>query len=366
MVSKESIYELLTRLCSKPSPPGFEDGIRELIVEELKGVMDEVWIDSMGNVIGVKSGGGEGKVMLAAHMDEIGLMIKHVDKNGFLRFAPIGGWVDRILPGQRVLIRTLSGEVVKGVIGCKAPHVMKPEEAKQVIPIDELFIDIGASSREEAEKMGVTPGAVAVIDRDVVRLGNPDIVSGRGFDDKVGVAVMIETIKELSSCAVDVYAVATVQEEVGLKGARVAAYSINPHVGLALDTTIASDMPGVDESSYITRLGKGPAIKVMDGKKGTGLIAHPAVRNLLIEVAKREGIPYQIEILTGGTTDASIIQLTREGIPAGTVSIPTRYVHSPIETINLNDVVNAVKLVKAFLESISGEWISRNLRRRVK
>ncbi len=365
MFSKESVRDLLIKLCSKPSPPGFEDGVRNLIVEELKPHADELWVDSIGNVIAVKRG-GEGRIMVAAHMDEIGLMVRHIDKNGFLRFAPIGGWVDRILPGQRVLVMTLDGRVVKGVIGCKAPHVMKPEEMKEVIPMNNLFIDVGASSREEAEGMGVGPGAVAVIDRDVAELGKPDIITGRGFDDKVGVAVMIEVFKELRDCRVDVYAVATVQEEVGLKGARVAAYAINPHLGIALDTTIASDMPGVEEHDHITKLGKGPAIKVMDGRKGTGLIAHPAVRNELIRTAREEGIPYQLEILTGGTTDASIIQLTREGVPAGTISVPTRYVHSPIETLNLNDAFNAARLLHAFLRRVDGAWIERNLRRRVK
>ena len=365
-MSKDSILQLLTKYCSKPSPPGFEDEVRELVIEDLKELSDEVWVDALGNVIAVKRGRGEGRVMIAAHMDEIGLMIRHITKDGFLRFAPIGGWVDRILPGQRVIIKTLDGRFIRGVVGCKAPHVMKPEETKQVIPISDLFIDVGASSREEAEGMGITPGAVAVIERDVARLGNPDIVTGRGFDDKVGLAVMIEALRALNEHGVDVYAVATVQEEVGLKGARVAAFSITPHLGIALDTTIASDMPGVEEHDYITKIGKGPAIKVMDGRKGTGLITHPAIRDLLIEVAKREGIPYQLEVLTGGTTDASIIQLTKDGVPAGTISVPTRYVHSPVETLNLNDAVNAAKLLKAFLETVSGDWIARNLKRRVK
>lgn len=364
--NKDSVYGLLTKLCGIVSPSGFEDEIREVIIEELEPYADELWVDSLGNVIAVRRGGGEGRLMIAGHMDEIGLMVRHVTKNGFLKFTPIGGWTSRVLPGQRVLVRARNGKLIRGVVGSKPPHIMKPEESKQVIPIEELFIDIGASSREEVEKLGITVGSVIVIDRDVARLGNEDVVAGRAFDDKVGVTVMIEAFKALENPKVDVYAVATVQEEVGLKGARVAAYSISPDVGIALDVTVASDIPGVDESMQITALGKGPAIKVMDGKSGSGLIAHPAVRETLIQVAEKNGIPYQLEVLIGGTTDAAIIQLTKEGVPAGTISIPTRYLHSPVETLNLNDVVNAVKLLKAFAEYINEDWISKYLKRRVK
>ena len=365
-LSKDNLYEVLRKICNIPSPSGFEEEIREAIIEELKPYADEIRVDSMGNVIALKKGRGEGRLMIAAHMDEIGLMIKHISKEGFLKFAPIGGWNAIILPGQRVLIKTLKGNIVRGVIGSKPPHIMKPEEAKQVIPIDELFIDIGVSSKEEAEKLGVTIGSVAVIDRDIARLGGTDVVTARAFDDKIGVAVMIEAFKAINDPRVDVYAVATVQEEVGLKGARVASYSITPDVGLALDVTIASDIPGVDESYHVTKLGKGPAIKIMDGRSGSGLIAHPAVRNTLIKLAEENKIPYQLEVLTGGTTDAAAIQLTKEGVPAGTISIPTRYIHSPIETLSLNDAVNAAKLVKVFAEYIDKNWIVSNLKRKVK
>jgi putative aminopeptidase FrvX len=364
--SKESLLKLLKELDGIVAPSGFEDEIREYIAGQLRDHSDEMWVDSMGNLIAVKKGGGEGKLMIAAHMDEIGLMIKHVSKDGFLKFSPIGGWAPIILPGQRVIIKGLKGGTVKGVIGSKPPHIMKPEEAKQVIPIDELFIDVGASSREEVEKLGIGIGSVAVIDRGLEVLGNDDVVTGRAFDNKVGVAVMIEFMRSLDNIPFDVYAVATVQEEVGLKGARTAAFSIGPDVGIALDTTVASDVPGVDESQHVVKLGKGPAIKIMDGRSGSGLISHPAVRTALIEAAEKERIPYQLEVLPGGTTDASAIQITKEGVPAGTISIPTRYIHSPIETLNMNDVVNAVKLLKAFTERLNKDWISKNLRIRLK
>ena len=319
----------------------------------------------MGNLISIKRGKGEGKLMIAAHMDEIGLMVKHISKEGFLKFAPIGGWSPIILPGQRVIIKGKNGQTIRGVIGSKPPHIMKPEEAKQVIPIEDLFIDVGASSKEDVEKLGITIGSAAVIDRGVSRLSG-DAVTGRAFDNKVGVAVMIEAFKSIADQRFDIYAVATVQEEVGLKGARTAAYSISPDVGIALDTTIASDILGVDESQHITKLGKGPAIKVMDGRSGSGLIAHPEVRKALINVAESLKIPYQLEVLTGGTTDASAIQLTKEGVPSGTISVPTRYIHSPIETLNLADALNAVRLLKGFAEFLSAEWVNKVLRKRIK
>ncbi len=363
MTTKEEMFRLLEKFCSLVSVSGFEDEMRQAVVEELRTSADEVRIDSMGNVIALKKGGGEGKLMIAAHMDEIGLMIRGVDEKGFLRFVPVGGWSERILPGQRVLIKTEKGPI-RGVIGSKPPHLRKPEEEKKVISMDELFIDVGASSRKEVEEMGITVGSVAVLDRAVVKLGSSDVVSGRAFDDKIGLAVMLEAFKEAGP-KVDLYAVATVQEEVGLKGARTAAFSIGPDVALALDVTIAADVPGVEETKQVTKVGKGPAIKVMDGRGGSGLIAHPAVRRLLVEVATGEGIPYQLEVLPGGTTDASAIQLTREGIPAGAVSVPTRYVHSPVEVISLSDAVNSVKLVKAFAESLDRDWMSSNLSRTV-
>ncbi|MEX0568209.1 MAG: M42 family metallopeptidase, partial [Candidatus Njordarchaeota archaeon] len=300
------------------------------------------------------------------HMDEIGLMIRHIDKKGFLRFAPVGGWNPQILPAQRVLIRTLNGNIIRGVVGVKPPHILDPKEKEKVIPLDNLFIDIGVSSKEEAEKLGITVGSIAVIDRSVEKLGNPDFVTGRAFDDKVGVITAVEAFKMINNQKVDVYLVITVQEEVGLKGAKTAAYSIGPDIGIALDVTVAADVPGVPEQDQIVCLGKGPAIKIMDGKSGSGIIVHPSVRDLLIETARSENIPYQLEILPGGTTDASAIQLTKEGVPTGAISIPTRYIHSPAEIVNLNDVVNAIRLLAAFTQRLHRDWIKTNLKTQIK
>ncbi len=356
--SHEELFSLLKRLCEAWGPPGREDSVREIVIDELRNYVDEIHVDSLGNVIAVKRGSrGGAKLVLAAHMDEVGFVVSHIDDKGFLRVLPVGGLHERNVISQRIAIRTRDGRIVRGVVGAKPPHVAKPEEARQVPEFRELFVDIGASSREEVEKLGVRVGDFAVFDRDLQLLGTKR-VTGKALDDRVGLAVMISVVKELEKHEVDLYAVATVQEEVGLKGARVAAYAIDPDAAIALDVTIALDVPGVGEHEYVTRLGRGPAIKVIDGRMGTGLIANPKLFNKLIEIAEKHGIPYQVEVAPGGTTDASAINLTKRGVPAVTVSIPTRYLHSSVEVLDLDDVVNAVKLVKRFIEEVPSEWLA--------
>ncbi|RLF14002.1 MAG: M42 family peptidase [Thermoprotei archaeon] len=359
MNEHERMYHLLKDLTEACGVSGFEDEVRQVIVEKLKEYSDEVRIDPFGNVIAVIKGENKDfKVMLAAHMDEIGLMVTHIEKNGFIRFTTVGGVNALTLIGQRVVIQTRKGKI-KGVIGMKPPHLMTPEEAKKVPEIKNLFIDVGASNRSEVEKLGIRVGDVVVIDRDIARLGNGKIVTGRAFDDRAGVAVMIDAMMRVygkePSCTV--YAVATVQEEVGCRGARVVAFRINPTMAIAIDVTAANDVAGVSEHEYVTRLGAGPAIKIMDNVRGgfLGLIAHPKVRELLIRVAEEEKIPYQLEVLVGGSTDASTIHLVREGVPSGVISIPTRYVHSSTEVISLDDAVNAAKLIAATINKVKPE-----------
>ena len=358
MVSKDEFYDTLKSLAEALGVSGYEDEVRDIVIDMLKPYADELRVDALGNVIAVKKGGkGGGRIMLAGHMDEIGLMVSSIEKTGFLRVQPIGGWNTVVLPGQRVQILTSSGEKVLGVIGHIPPHILKPEEAKQVPELKNLFIDVGARNRDEVEKMGVEIGSVVVIERTVERLGKGDIVSGKAFDDRVGVAVMVHAFREIEDNEADVYAVATVQEEVGLKGARTSAYRVTPDVAIALDVTIAADVPDVKETEQVSKLGKGPAIKLMDGRSGSGLLTNPHVKKLLLEVAKKENIPYQLEVLAGGTTDATIIALNKEGVPAGTISIPTRYIHSPVEVLDLGDCVNATRLTKAFAEAVTPEWL---------
>ncbi|MGC8569944.1 MAG: M42 family metallopeptidase [Caldivirga sp.] len=360
----EGFLTLLRELSEAFGPSGFEDEVRELVIREMEPYVDELEVDKWGNVIGVKYGSRKDlKVMVAAHMDEIGLMIDSIDRNGFLRFRGIGGWNEVTLVGQRVVIKTQDGNKIKGVVGSRPPHITPQGKEKEAPEMKELFIDIGAYSLSDVEKLGVRIGSVAVLDRSFEVLNN-DTVTGKAFDDRVGLAVMLWALRQLKNHEVTVYTVATVQEEVGLKGAQVAAERVYPDFAIALDTTIAADVPGVSEREYVSRLGAGPALKIMDGGRGGLFIAHPGLTNYIINTAKANNIPYQLEVLIGGTTDAAGIAFRKDGIPASTISIPTRYVHSPVEVLKVSDALNASRLLTLVVQG-AGEELVNNLRSKV-
>ncbi len=361
----EDFLRLLKRLSEARGPSGFEDEVREVVVEEMEPYVDEVVVDRWGNVVGIKKGDANYRAMVAAHMDEIGLIVDHIDKDGFLRIRPIGGWSEVTLAGQRVWVRTTDGRWVRGVVGVMPPHVTPSGKEREAPDIKDMYIDVGARSREEVDRMGIAVGSVVVLDRDLVTLAE-NVVTGKAFDDRVGVAVMLYALRQMEEVPVTLYAVATVQEEVGLRGAQIAAERINPHYAIALDTTIAADVPGVNERLHVTKIGRGPAIKVLDGGRGGLFIAHPALRDHIINVAKEVGIPYQLEVLYGGTTDAMAIAFRREGVPAAAISIPTRYVHSPVELLDVRDAVNAATLLRHVIEKTTPPVIDRFLDRRIK
>ncbi|MEM2105482.1 MAG: M42 family metallopeptidase [Candidatus Bathyarchaeia archaeon] len=341
------IAETLEKLSNACGVAGREEEVRKLMKSVLEKCADEVKEDKLGNVIAIKKGKKNApKVMLAAHMDEIGLLVKTISKEGFLQFAKIGGIDDRILLAQKVLVYTEKGPL-HGIIGSKPPHIQKEEERKRIITYDELFIDIGAESQEEAKKMGVKIGDPVAFDIKFARVSK-DTVIGKAFDDRVGCAVMVEAMKLIENAECTVYAVGTVQEEVGLRGATTAAFGINPDVGIALDVTVAGDMPGVKEVEAPIKLRKGPSIEVAD----MGLITHPKVLRLLVDVAEENKIPYQLETGLPGSTDAARIALTREGVPSGVISVPTRYIHSPTSLLSLKDAENTVKLTVAAIQKI--------------
>lgn len=339
---------LLEKLSNALGPPGFEDEVREIVKGEFEGVLDEVHVDVMGNLIGIKHGKDNyPAILLDAHMDEVGLLVTHIEKNGFLRFHPLGGIDERVLYAQKVLIKGRKG-TVHGYIGSKAVHLLKAEERAKAIPIEQLFIDIGATSREEALEMGVEIGSVAVFDTKFTRLG-VNRVLGKAFDDRVGLVVMISALKALKDTPYRIISVASVQEEVGLRGAKTAVWQTEADIALALEGTAAADTPGTPEHLTSTVLGNGPAITIAD----RSLIAHPLVVKSLLDVAKKINIPYQFKRAIVGGTDASVIQLTRAGIPSGVVSVPARYIHSPAAIIDLRDLDNTIKLVAEFVKYIS-------------
>jgi len=341
------LAETLEKLSNVCGVAGREEEVRSLMKNFLKPHVDEIKEDKLGNVIGIKKGKKDApKLMLAAHMDEIGLLVKNISKKGFLQFTKIGGIDDRILLAQKVIIHTEKGPL-HGIVGSKPPHIQKEEERKKIVTYDQLFIDVGAENQEEAKEIGVKIGDPVGFEIKFAKVGR-NIVIGKAFDDRVGCAVMVEALKRLEKTECTVYAVGTVQEEVGLRGAATAAFGIYPDVGIALDVTVAGDVPEVKEAEAPIKLRKGPSIEVADA----GLITHPKVLRLLIEAAEENKIPYQLETGYPGLTDAARISLTREGVPSGVISVPTRYIHSPASLLSLEDTENAVKLTVAAIQKI--------------
>jgi len=344
--------ELLKKVCEIPGAPGFEKRIRDYVVEWVKPYADELRIDNLGNVIAVKksSNNPENKrVMVAAHMDEIGFIVTHIDDQGFVRFHTLGGFDPKTLTAQRVIVHGRKDLI--GVMGSKPIHVMSTEERNQVAKISDFFIDLGMP-KEEVEKW-VRVGDPITREQELVEMGK--CVNCKSIDNRVAVYVLMETLKKLESPAYDVYAVFTVQEEVGLRGANVAAHSINPDFGIALDTTIAYDVPGAAAHEKVTSLGNGVAIKIMDAMT----ICDYRMVDFMKKTADKHDIKWQPEILTAGGTDTAGIQrMGKQGAIAGAISIPTRHLHQVIEMAHQEDIANSISLLKACLEDIDAhDWI---------
>ncbi len=328
--------ELIQQLTQTQGPSGYESNIRDLIQTEIEAHVDEVRVDNLGNLIaqrGEKKDGGRA-VMISAHMDEIGIIATHIDKNGFIRFTNVGGVAARYTNGGRV--RFLDGTL--GVINTE-----RLTSTSKVPPLDEMFVDVGASDRESCP---IKVGDVATFERPFTDMG--DRIVSKAMDDRIGVAVMIGALRQLEASPHEIYFVFSTQEEVGLRGATTAAYGVDPDVGLAVDVTRTGDTP--KSKTMDVSLGKGPAIKVKD----SGMLADPRVVDWMVTSAEENETPYQLEVLEGGTTDARAMQISRAGIPAGCLSIPCRYVHSPSEMVDYDDVQNAVRLLTSLLEKPLG------------
>lgn len=334
--------KLLEKLVQTPGVPGREEKIRAVIKEELEKITCEVEIDALGNVIGIKKGSGKAKVMLAAHMDEIGFLVKHIDKNGFIRLQPLGGFDARALVAQRVVVHGKEKITANLFPSTKPAHMLTQEEAKKKLEIQDFFVDTGLKGDKVKELVKI--GDPITLEQDFLEMG--DTYSAKSLDDRIGVYVMLEAVKELDYHEADIYLVATVQEEVGLRGAKTSAFGIDPDVGIALDVTIAHDIPGSKEEENVTKLGGGAAIKIMDSASISNYKVVDTLRNL----AEEKEISHQMEILDRGSTDAGPIQQNREGIPTAAISIPARYVHTVNEMVHKNDVKAAIKLLKEFLQ----------------
>jgi len=333
---------LLKRLSEACGGPGQEDEVRNLIRDEVTPLVDEISTDALGNLITLRRGNQEGpRVMIAAHMDEVALMIMAIESSGLLKFNPIGGIDPRVLVAKTVVI---GKNRVPGVIGSKPIHLQRPEEREKAISINEMFIDIGVSSKSEAEKL-VKIGDLAYFSTKFAEIGN-DKFKGKAFDDRVGCSMLIDLLHDRYDFPL--YGVFTVQEEVGLRGAGVAAHRIQPDIALVLEGTTASDVPETPEHKHATSVGKGPCITIMD----SSVIPDPRLVATLLQIASENEIPVQIRRNTAGGTDAGKIQSSRSGVRVATISIPCRYIHSPVAVMSKADYDNALKLVKAFLHCV--------------
>ena len=331
---------LLAALAEAHGPSGREERVRAIVAPELEALCDRVETDPLGNLSGIREGDGP-RLMLAAHMDEISLMVTHVEERGFLRVIPVGGWDARTLVGQRV--RVHGREELEGVVGMTPVHLLDEKDRGKKIEVTDLAIDLGLPGERVREL--VRPGDGATRIRELRPLG--DLVTCKALDDRVGVYVMIEALRAAGPSPARVIATATVQEEVGLRGARVAAARMRPHVALAIDTCPADDGPGTPSDGPSTRLGRGAAIRVMDASA----IGAPAMVDLLTRIAEDAGIPHQFHVANRGGTDTQSLQLSGQGAIAGCVSIPSRYVHTNVEVVHPDDVDAAVRLVAALIES---------------
>jgi endoglucanase len=339
-------FDLLKRLCETPGIPSREEQIRQVVIEEMQSLVTEVVVDTMGNVIGHKKGLGGPVVMLAAHIDEIGFIVKHIDDKGFIRLQPLGGFDPRVLVAQRVHVHASSGERFTGVLqpGVKPIHLQADDERGKPFKLHDLFVDLGMNG--EQVKARVEIGDPVTLAREAEVMGG-NVVS-KALDNRISVYVMLEALRLLGAHQCEIYAVATAQEEVGVRGAVTAAYHIRPDVGIAIDVTLANDIPGPGEADRVTELGKGPAFKIMDSYS----ISHPKMVRHFREVASAHDIPYQLEVLPMGGTDAGGIQRSRQGVPSFTLSIPCRYVHTVNEMVSIGDVDHAVTLLQQYLEEM--------------
>lgn len=336
---------LLRELSEAAGVPGREDAIRAIVMRELKGYVDNITVDTMGNVITFKEGSARNKqrVMFAAHMDEIGFYVSFVDDRGFLRLQEVGGFDTRNLFSRRVIVHTQKGPM-RGVlnVGGKPIHTASLEERRAAKEVSDFFVDLGLSGKEVSKRVQI--GDMVTLDAPYVEFGK--YASGKCLDNRVQVYIGIRALQALKKNKHDIYGVFTVQEEVGLRGAFTSTYGVDPHVGICLDTTIASDIPGVPVEQRVTALGEGVAIKVLDGS----VICHRELVEQCVALAKKHKIKHQMEVLPRGGTDAGAIQRTRAGVKTITLSVPTRYIHTTVETVHVDDVAATEALLQRYLE----------------
>ncbi|MGE5484436.1 MAG: M42 family metallopeptidase [Ignavibacteriales bacterium] len=346
---------LLKELSEATGLPGFEREVRDVIRKHCE-PFASIEYDRLGSIICRKEGTAQvPRVMLAGHMDEVGFITTYVTEKGLLKFQPMGGWFDQVLVAQRVIIKTSGGDV-PGIIGSKPPHLMTEEDRKKVVRVKDMFIDIGASSREEVEALGVKPGDPIVPDSRFGVMANGKVLMGKAWDDRVGCALFVEVLRRLASARHPntVYGVGTVQEEVGLRGATTSSHVVDPDVGFALEVDISGGTPGIEEHEAPSRLGKGPAVTVYDAS----MVPNTRLRDLVFSVAKEASIPLQMSYMPGGGTDAGKMHIHGAGVPSLVIGVPGRYIHSHVGIIHRDDFEAAAALITAVVMRLDAATVA--------
>ncbi len=351
--------ELIVNLSNLFGPGGFEEEVREFISKLVADLADEIYEDTSGNLIVLKKGTGDKRVMIDAHMDEIGLVISAI-QGPFLRFQLIGGYDPRLLPGQRVLIKTRKGTKVQGVIGTLPPHVQSAEEMRKAFDVLDLFIDVGALNEEDVKNKGISVGDPGILWEEAA-IVDDDTIFGKAFDDRVGCAVLIKVLERIKHTKLPyhLYFVFATGEELGLRGAKVAAYNVEPDFAISIEGTIAVDNPGMPSHKQPAHLGKGPVITLID----RSIVVNPRVARFFEQVAEKNGIPYQYKTPIFGSTNAGVVHLERGGTLAGVIAVPCRYIHSPLSIVKLTDFEQTVELVYNILVELpSTDLLNSKLR----
>jgi len=351
----DSTLDLLKEITEVSGVSGYEGEVREVIRKHLADITT-IEMDKLGSIICRKDGARQKpKIMLAGHMDEIGFMVKFVTDEGFIRFSPLGGWWDQVILSQRVIIKTCKGDIL-GIVGSKPPHILSDDERGKVVKRTDMFIDVGASNGKEAkEEFGIRPGDPIIPVSPFQVMKNGKAYLGKAWDDRIGCALFIDVIKQLTKewHPNTVYGVGTVQEEVGLRGAKTSAWTIQPDVGIALEVSIAGDVPGVKKEESQDAMGKGPSILVYD----SSMIPNLKLRDLIINTATEMNIPFQFSVMERGGTDAGSIHINMQGVPSIVMGVPCRYIHSHVGIINRDDYDNTVKLLIAIIKKLDSETV---------
>lgn len=347
-MNREEQLKFLKEMTEAKGISGDEKEVSRIMKNYLEGYADEFDYDNLGSFIAVKKGDDDLKVMLSGHMDEVGFMISYIEDNGFIRMNPIGGWWGHVLPSQRVSIKTLDDKIYYGVIGSMPPHGMKPEVRNKVMEIQDLYVDLGVNNKQEVLDLGINVGDSVIPYTEFMVMNNPDYICSKAFDDRVGAAIVVEVMRNLKNekHPNTLYSVGTVQEEVGLRGAKTATYKVNPDVGIAIDVSKSYDIPGMPKGE--SKLGKGPSLSLMDAR----VIANKGLIKMLGDICKEKNIPFTYDAMPSGGTDSGEIHKSFDGIINMTISLPCRYFHSHNSIISMKDYNACIDLLTEFVKRL--------------